>query len=304
MNNHSFKPSTDTKVMFELWRWNRGIGSIYQWCGRFGNNVQQISNAIYFCKENELNFHCPGEIIGADGRYHEHPQIKSFDVIFGEKYCNRALYFFHIPSKLGNGRPDYEVGNIENLNKFRRDICHKYIYNNLKIDFNNVKTLPEDVVVMHIRGGDIFSRKNYYCPVVSNYLQNPLSYYTKISENYNRVIVLTEDYNNPIINELQNNSKFEINILSIEKTIETMLSSQSIVTSGVSSFGVACSLLSKNVKKVYASNLFVDEILNYRDLIQTDIEVELIDIDVDRYIKWNNWLNTDEQRKIMIEYVL
>ena len=75
-------------------------------------------------------------------------------------------------------------------------------------------------------------------------------------------------------------------------------------SSGVSSFGVACSLLSKNVKKVYASNLFVDEILNYRDLIQTDIEVELIDIDVDRYIKWNNWLNTDEQRKIMIEYVL
>ena len=223
---------------------------------------------------------------------------------FGENLCNPGLYFFHIPSKLGSGIPDYTTGDITLLYKVRRDICKEYIYTNLKINFDNVKELDNDTVVMHIRSGDIFSRKDYYCSVVSNYLQNPLDYYIKIAEKYSKVIVLTEDYQNPVIAELNKIEKFDIRILGIQETIETMLSAKNIVTSGVSSFGIACALLSKNVKRVYASDLVVDEILNFNDLIQTDIEVKVISIDTERYIKWNNWLNSDEQRKIMIEYVL
>ena len=267
------------------------MNSIYQWCGRFGNNVQQISNAIFFCKENSLNFQSPDNEV-----------INSFSVNFGENLCNPGLYFFHIPSKLGSGIPDYTTGDIHLLYKVRRDICKEYIYSNLKINFDNVKELDNDTVVMHIRSGDIFSRKDYYCSVVSNYLQNPLDYYIKISEKYSKVIVLTEDYQNPVIAELNKIEKFDIRILGIQETIETMLSAKNIVTSGVSSFGIACALLSKNVKRVYASDLVVDEILNFNDLIQTDIEVKVISIDTERYIKWNNWLNSDEQRKIMIEY--
>jgi len=269
------------------------MSSIYQWCGRFGNNVQQISNAIFFCKENSLNFQSP-----------DNEMINSFSVNFGESFCNPGLYFFHIPSKLGSGRPDYTTGDIPLLYKERREICRQYIYPNLKINFDNIKELDSDTVVMHIRSGDIFSRKNYYCSVVSNYLQNPLSYYTKISENYNKVIVLTEDYNNPVISELEKNPKVEVKILDVKQTVEVMLSAKNVVTSGVSSFPIACMLLSDNIKKLYCSNLYVDEILNYKDLIQTEVDVELITIDIERYINWNNWLNTDEQRQLMIDYVL
>jgi hypothetical protein len=269
------------------------MNSISQWCGRFGNNIQQISNAIYYCRENKLNFTSP-----------DNELINSFSQIFGDNNCHQALYFFHIPSKLGHGKPDFELNNLDNLFKKRREICQKYIYPNLKINFENIIDLPDDTVVMHIRSGDIFSRRDYYCPVVSNYLQNPLSYYTKISKGYNRVIVLTEDYNNPIISELQKNDKFEIKILDITQTIEFMLSAKNIVTSGVSSFAIACVLLSNKIKKVYCSNLVVEEILNQKDLQDTEVEIEIINIDVDRYIQWNNWLNTEEQRKLMIEYVL
>lgn len=267
------------------------MNSIYQWCGRFGNNVQQISNSIFFCKENSLNFQSPDNDV-----------IKPFSVSFGESPCNPGLYFFHIPSKLGSGIPDYVTGDIPLLYKVRREICKEYIYPNLKINFDNIKELDDDTVVMHIRSGDIFSRKDYYCSVVSNYLQNPLDYYIKISENYNKVIVLTEDYQNPVIVELSKIEKFDIRILDIQETIEIMLSAKNIVTSGVSSFGIACALLSKNVKRVYASDLVVDEILNFNDLIQTDIEVKVIKIDTERYIKWNNWLNSNDQRQLMIEY--
>jgi hypothetical protein len=269
------------------------MNSISQWCGRFGNNIQQISNAIYYCKEKGLNFNSP-----------DNELVNSFGQIFGDNNCHSALYFFHIPSKLGHGRPDFEINNLESLFSERREICQKYIYPNLKINFENIIELPEDTVVMHIRSGDIFSRRNYYCPVVSNYLQNPLSYYTKIAEKYNRIIVLTEDYNNPVISELEKNEKIEIKILDITQTIEIMLSAKNIVTSGVSSFAIACVLLSKNIKKMYCSNLVVEEILNQRDLQDTKVEIEVIGIDTERYIRWNEWLNTDEQRKLMLEYVL
>jgi hypothetical protein len=265
--------------------------SINNWCGRFGNNIQQISNAIFFCKENSLNFQSPDNEI-----------INTFSANFGQVPCNPGLYFFHIPSKIGSGIPDYVTGDIPLLYKFRREICKEYIYPNLKINLDNVKELDNDTVVMHIRSGDIFSRKDYYCPVVSNYIQNPLDYYIKISEKYNKVIVLTEDYQNPVIPELKKIEKFDIRILGIKETIEIMLSAKNIVTSGVSSFGISCALLSKNVKRVYVSNLVVDEILNLNDLIQTDIEVKVIFIDTERYIKWNNWLNSEDQRKLMIEY--
>lgn len=267
------------------------MSSILHWCGRFGNNIQQISNAIFYCKENSLNFKCTNNEL-----------VNVFDVMFGEFFCSSKLYFFHIPSKIGTGTPDYKTGNILELYKERREICKNYIYPNLKINFDNIKKMDDHTIVMHIRSGDIFSRRNYYCPVVSNYLQNPLKYYLDIIVNYDKVIVLTEDYGNPIITELSKIDKVEIKILPIVETIELMLSTKNLVTSGVSSFPIACALLSKNIQKVYCSNLYLDEILNYKDLIDTDVDLILTDIDQDEYIKWNQWLNNDEQRQLMLDY--
>jgi hypothetical protein len=270
------------------------MSSIQIWCGRFGNNIQQISNAIFYCQENELNFNCP-----------DNELIKSFNVSFNtiNKNCYPGLYFFHTPSEIGDGKPDFNISNIKKLKLVRREICKNFIYNNLKINFDNIKELDDNILIMNVRSGDIFSRENYYCPVVSNYLQNPLKYYLDIIVNYDKVIVLTEDYENPIISELSKIDKVEIKILPIIETIELMLSTRNLVTSGVSSFPIACALLSKNIKKIYCSNLYLNEILNYKDLIDTDIDVIITEINQDRYIKWNEWLNTSEQKKIMLDYV-
>ena len=268
------------------------MNSIYQWCGRFGNNIQQISNAIFYCKENKMIFVSP-----------DNELIYPFIAEFGNQYAPSKLYFFHVPSVLGHGMPDFTV-DTDKLMKERREICRDIIYNFLKINFNNVKDLGEDVVVLHIRSGDIFSRRDYYCPVVSSYLQNPLSYYTNIIKDYKKAIVVTEDYNNPVISELEKYENVEVRIVNTNESIELLLSTRNLVTSGVSSFGIACALLSRNIKKLYCTNLYVDEILNYKNLINTDVDVILTNIDQEKYIKWNEWLNSDSQRKLMIEYEL
>ena len=68
------------------------MSSILQWCGRFGNNIQQISNAISYCQENKLNFSSP-----------DNELIKPFNITFNttNNYCYSGLYFFHVPSITG-----------------------------------------------------------------------------------------------------------------------------------------------------------------------------------------------------------
>lgn len=264
--------------------------SITFWGGRFGNNIQQISNAIFYCKENSLNFKSPPNDL-----------INSFQVNFGYKFCDPRIFFFHIDSELKNGNSDFQV-DVAKLRIERRNICRKYIYPNLKINFNNISDLGDNTIVAHIRSGDIFSRKNYYCSVVSSYLQNPLCYYLEIFKDYKNVIVITEDYENPVVMELSKIDNVQIITENIENTIELILSAQNIVTSGVSSFAIACALLSGNVKKLYYSNLFLNEVLNYNEFFDDKVQkIEKI-IDLEKYIGFDKWINTDEQRKLMIDY--
>jgi hypothetical protein len=220
---------------------------------------------------------------------------------YGSLDCPPRIFFFHVDSKLGNGNSDFLV-DLDELRNKRRSICKSIIFNHLKVNFTNIKKLDSDVAVIHIRSGDIFSRENYYCSVISSYIQNPLSFYLEIIEKYNKVIVLTEDYNNPVVSELSKLEKVEVRISEVQTTIETLLSSQVIITPGVSSFSIACALLSQNIKKLYCSNLYLDEVLNYNEFRDDEVEVIIINIDQDRYIKYDSWLNTKDQRKLMIDY--
>jgi hypothetical protein len=257
------------------------------WCGRFGNNIQQISNAIYFSKKNFLKFTCPDNNL-----------INNFFIKYGETECPPSSYFFYKKSETNQGGPDFEC-DVEDLRRQRVKIC-KEIYPHLKINHSNVYSLDETIVVASIRSGDIFSRKNYYCPVVSKYIQNPLSYYLNIISKYKKCIVLTEDYLNPVVLELANINNVEIKICDIKETLEVALSTKNLITSGVSTFSIACALLSKNIKNLYCTNIIMDEILSYKDIQDENIKIHKTNIDLTKYI--SEWLNTEQQRKLMISY--
>ena len=267
------------------------MSTILQWCGRFGNNIQQISNAIYHCKKNFLQFNSP-----------DNDLVRRFDIGFGEDGRSESgLFFFHLDSQIGSGRREFEF-DIEDIRKERRNICREYIYPMLKIDFEKVSDLGEETVVIHIRSGDIFNRNNFYCPVVSNYIQNPLSYYKEIIDLYENAIILTEDHNNPIIAELSKIEKVDIRILSVEESIQTMLSARNLATSGVSSFGIACALLSRNIRRLYCSSIYLDEVLNYNEFYDPSVEIIIKEIEMEKYIRFGEWKNTEEQRLLMLRY--
>lgn len=265
--------------------------TIIQWCGRFGNNIQQISNAIYFCEKNKLNFVCP-----------ENDMIRSFNINFGEYYCMPNFFFFHVNSETNQG-PAHFMCNLEDIRINRRRICLNYIRENLKINTTNIKKTDDNTVIIHIRGGDIFSRDNYYCPVVSRYIQNPLKYFLDIIEKFENVLILTEDYLNPVVSELEKLDNVKVSICSIVETIETLLSAKNVVTSGVSSFPIACLLLSDNIENIYCSDLHLNEIISYKDFVDEKVNIHITNIDLQRYINYNEWLNTPDQKKLMIKYI-
>jgi len=263
--------------------------TISHWCGRFGNNIQQLSNAIFFCEKNQIHFKMP-----------KHNLIKNIDIKFGDKEISSNPFFFYDQSITGQGGPHFPA-DVDLLRKSRKKICLKYIKPFLNVREN--EKLNPDTLVIHIRSGDIFSRENYYCPVVSRYLQAPKAFYEKIIKQYKKTFVVTEeDKKNPVLAELEKNKNVKILTPSLEESIKILLSARNLVTSGVSSFPVACGLLSLNLEKFYATNLFLEEIINYKDLQGSDSEVILEKINLEKYINFNEWLNNTEQTKIMLNY--
>lgn len=266
------------------------MNSIFQWCGRFGNNIQQLSNAIFFAKSNNYFFSSP-----------EHELIKSFNLNFGNKNCPCGLYFFHVDSETKQGPRHFDC-NINDLKIKRKEICENYINPNLKFNISDYEPLKDDTVVIHIRGGDIFSRKNYYCPVISRYIQNPLIYYKWVIDKFEKAIILTEDYSNPTVKHLEKYQKVNVKISSLEDSLITLLRSKNIATGGISSFPIAAALLSKNLKNLYTTNLVVNEILNQTDIQSQNVKINTFNLDFNKYISGDQWLNTEEQRELMISY--
>ena len=256
------------------------MASISSWYGRLGNNLQQISNAIYFCQKNELNFHCP-----------EHPLIRSFDIEFGKNSELASRFFFF----KGDSK-DFECDTVE-LNCSRRRLLLQYVVPNFKFFVGDA--FFEDTLVIHLRSGDVFA--GYEPP--NTYVQNPLFFFEKLIEQFEDVLVVTEpDQKNPVIEELKKNKKVMIQSTSLINDFVTLLRTQNLASSGVGSFPLAAALCSKNIKNFYYTNLFLEEHLNPRMLGQLDITLHQTDIDLNSYIKIGEWKNTKQQRELMIQY--
>lgn len=253
-------------------------GTINKWFGGLGNNIQQISNAIYFCKENKINFYL---------KNHEH--IKDFEIKFGtDEDCSNNFFYFNGPKK------EFECDETI-LNQQRREICKNYIFPNLKIE---PSVLIDDTLVIHIRGGDIFIKNPH-----SSYVQNPLSYYENLIANFEKVILVSQDDKNPVIPILLKNKKVCLHKnRDIKADFSTLLSCENLATSGVGTFSIAAALLSNKIKKLYCSSIFQQNHLNPTMLLNTGIQVEVTNIT--NYIEIGEWKNTPEQRKKMIEHRL
>jgi hypothetical protein len=254
---------------------------ITNWFGRLGNNIQQISNAIYYCQKNNINFTCP-----------KHEHINSFSIDFGkDTYLSNRFFFFN-----GNSK-DFNCIEWE-VNSRRKNICEQYILPNIKIQPKEI--VGDDTIVIHIRSGDIFRPGGWH----KLYTQNPLWYFQNIINKYEKTIIVTDikDPNllNPVIPHLVQNKKVTIQSQTVQDDFATLLSARNLCCSGVGTFCVAAALCSNNLKKFYSSTIYWPEQLNPTMLYHCNIDIEITHIK--NYIKVGEWVNSPEQVDLIINH--
>jgi len=129
-----------------------------------------------------------------------------------------------------------------------------YNYDNiLNIDFDN------DLII-HIRSGDVFDEssrvnENTSSQLFKWFLQPPYSFYKKIIDenNYSKIYIISECYNNPIIEKLINNYTNAVFVSNdVTNDFKILLNSKNLVVS-TSDFALASVYLSNQKNVIYSS---------------------------------------------------
>ena len=269
--------------------------SVSHWAGRLGNNIQQVANSIMLAESRKHSFE----------QKLDHDIINKFIINFGSDGEN-------VSGRFSNWEPTVNCDNgiLEGSNEIGiskeyvftniRRVCKNYIFPNLKV--STLEPFDDNTLVIHIRGGDIIERE-YEKP--HNYVQNPLSHYLALIEDFKNVIVVVEpNSNNPVIPELQKIERLKFQSLSVAEDYATLLAAKNLATSGVGTFAVSAALCSHNIKNLFTSNAYLTEHLNCSMLYDTDVTV--YEVELKDYIPVYpcSWKNDATQRKLMIEYQL
>ena len=271
--------------------------SVSHWSGRVGNNIQQTANAIMLAEATKNTF----------TQSLDHEILDKFSIKFGENQDSGTGRFYtwepivNCGNKTLDGGNEIGVGKDHVYSNMRR-ICKEYIYPHLKVP--ELEPFDDDTLVIHIRGGDIIAHE-YPVDAPHNYVQNPLSYYLALIEDFENVIIVAEkENNNPVVPELRKIDRLKFQSLSIAEDYATLLAAKNLATGGVGTFAVSAALCSKNIKNLYASNVYLTEHLNCSMLYGTDVTV--YEVELQGYIPVYpcSWLNDSEQRKLMLEYQL
>lgn len=256
-----------------------------RWFERFGNNIQQISNGIIFAKTNNCCFISP-----------EHKLINSFEI--NNEYKNSNIIY----NKFFNCW-DFESCNLwDNYNSIRHEIIKNIIYDKLKFKHLINNKLSSDTLVIHIRSGDIFTQTHKPC---HKFVQNPLSFFLKVMEGYNKVYICSEDDKNPVLEHLNKRSNTIIYTnRDIVDDLILLMSSSNVCIGGVGTFGISACMLSQNLKNFYSTDLDPKTFLNYNMIDNKYVNKFITHIDQNRYIQIGYWRNTKEQNQLMIDYKL
>ena len=255
--------------------------------GRLGNNIIQLVNIIHIAIAYKHNIKINVK----------NPNFFDLTVIqkYFSKYDNSEIitdnYDFFYICKLPFS-DDILLQNIEERNKILKEAFL----------INNIKKLPENDLVIHIRSGDIFGSTPHI-----NYVPPPLCYYTKEIDKYKyeKIHIICEDTINPVVNKLlklYKNAIYEKNTL--EKDIRIILGATNIIYS-VGTFIPSLMLLSSNIKNIYGYPVQNFEGLNniYMKLLPLEKTNIACFEEIKEYYKiMKPWKNTIKQRDYILTY--
>ena len=249
---------------------------IDSWFGRLGNNILQILRCIHYAKRYKFNIiHLPQSTI-----------LSTRKIILNNKDKPEIISntFFNIKNM---GVPDPSP-------KLMKSYFQTYIKPIIRINLK--KKQSSNILHIHIRSGDIFSRNGGH----SYYVQPPVQYYKKIieSRNWENIVVVYEDDKNPCVNSLKNlkfnNMRFQSS--SLINDVEELCCSSNLAI-GFGTFGFLIYLINDKLQNLYIPSYVLNELPEGEWG-----EIILNVIDLPNYIKCGDWKNTEEQRNIMINY--
>ena len=261
---------------------------IRSWYGRLGNNIIQVLNAILIALYYNYNIILPGH------KYFNKKYIilNSAINIRDYKITNKGNFFLRYQI-LNIDIKAFEENNEKALEILRSCFIIKDKINRFKPSKNIL--LNENDVLIHIRSGDIFSNNPHI-----EYIMPPLSYYEKIINHQkfnakNSFYLISEDRKNPCINELLKKYPKIIYLKqSLDDDIKLILSAHNIITS-FGTFVHALLSISKNIKNLYKVSY------DYNNTLLKDVNIYETDL-TEYHQLMRPWKNTEEQRKLMLNY--
>jgi hypothetical protein len=271
-----------------LWKNNKIFKfpiAIQDWFGRLGNNIQQISLAIMYAKINGFKLTTP-----------DHPNIRS--ISFGTsrfwwrkyKIKNRFFFFSEVDETSRDIKMSYKYV-CENIQK----IAQEFITPNFK--FQIAEPLGENVLVVHLRGGDIYQKDEY---TNNKYVQNPLSFYENLILNFDKTILVCEPGDeNPVVSVLKKYPSVIIQSSSVQEDFSTILRAKNLATSGVGTFAIAAALCSKNLEILFCTDRYLTEHLN-PEMIK-NAKVHCLKLG-NEYIKIGSWGADEKNISEMLSY--
>ncbi len=257
------------------------------WRGRLGNNIIQIKNCICIALYYNFNIIIP---------YHNYFNKSYIEINKDINKTHKKIYnetdFLYLYNIIINNKK------LEFNKIFNEDIKKKskiILLNIFKIKSCNLEKLSENDLVIHIRGGDIFSdcpNPNYICP--------PLSYYINIISNkkYKHIYLISEDEKNPCIEKLKKlykNIRFKKRTLDID--IKLILRAKNIVIS-FGTFVPSLLILSSQIQNIYYPSY-----LPFSKFYFEKYNLHKVFLD-DYKNKMNIWENNKKNIHIMINYGL
>ena len=277
--------------------------------GRLGNNMNYIINAIQYCIDhNILKLDIGKTQIGNQHRV---------NTLFEDEIIN-----INVNSDIPLGKSLSHWGHFfyksENPFYRRKEIVQHYIIPRIKFQ---PKIINKDDLVIHLRGGDIFTRGHYA------YVQPPLSFYVNIikSRNWSEIYVISEDKKNPCFDILVNkyncksfmSDENEKCSQDFQKDLQVMIGCYNFVASK-SSLSPLIVQLSSTIKNVYLANEYLTTNLRENQIWWSDdlknrsesFEYYGLTFHIQNYSKYfdqfhNNFdLSKPENKKLLIDMEL
>lgn len=299
------------------------------WFGGLANNIIQLAQAEYLAKRFGFTLHVPAHHflkVGQKYKLHEIKPVSEQRPYFPSTPSTVILDLLTEPEtplpEYGFFRRMFWRFDIlplsPNMADYRR-VLRQDLFP--VIPHSPDDLIKDDTLVIHMRSGDAFWED--LTKLHKGYIQPPLSFYLEIIDKFefkDIVVVTQDDFKNPCINELKRlRPEIRIQTSDLQADISTIMSARHLAVAH-SSFSLCLGLASDKLKQMFVPQFdmtnkfnytrapFWPNIYKYAFVAKTplshfrDLDCDVRLVKVSDYVPIGAWINTPEQRSLMLSH--